>query len=68
MDSDNKAIRVTDSKLKARDLFLGPDELPKPGGSNPLREAWSGGYAVEIFYFAGSGLKITRILRYLEWM
>eukprot|EP00903_Cladosiphon_okamuranus_P014134 g13135.t1 len=62
LDSDNKAIRVTDSKLKARDLFLGHNELPKPGGVNPLREAWNGGYAVEVFYFPASSLKITNIL------
>eukprot|EP00752_Nemacystus_decipiens_P003494 g3227.t1 len=62
LDGDNKAIRVTDSKLTARELFLGANELPKPGGSNPLREAWNGGYAVEIFFFAASSLKITNIL------
>lgn len=54
---------MTDSKLRARDLFLGPNELPKPGGRNPLREAWNGGYGVEVFYFAASSLKITNILR-----
>ncbi|CAM9913168.1 unnamed protein product [Ectocarpus fasciculatus] len=62
LDGDNKAIRVTDSKIRARDLFLGHNELPKPGGPNPLREAWNGGYAVEAFYFAASSLKITNIL------
>lgn len=62
LDNDNKAVRVTDSKLRARDLFLGPNELPKPGGRNPLREAWNGGYGVEVFYFAASSLKITNIL------
>lgn len=65
LDDDNKAVRVTDSKLPARDLFLGHNELPKPGGRNPLREAWNGGYAVEVFYFPASSLKITNILRYL---
>ncbi len=64
LDRDNKAIRVTDSKLRARDLFIGHNQLPKPGGSNPLKEAWNGGYAVEIFYFPASSLKITNILRY----
>ncbi|CAM9747545.1 unnamed protein product [Pylaiella littoralis] len=62
LDGDNKAVRVTDSKLPARDLFLGHNELPKPGGRNPLREAWNGGYAVEVFYFPASSLKITNIL------
>lgn len=65
LDDDNKAIRVIDSKLPARALFLGHNELPKPGGPNPLREIWNGGYGVEIFYFAASSLKITNILRYL---
>ncbi|CAN0224179.1 unnamed protein product [Ectocarpus sp. 6 AP-2014] len=62
LDGDNKAIRVTDSKVRARDLFLGHNELPKPGGPNPLREAWNGGYAVEAFYLAASSLKVTNIL------
>lgn len=66
LDDDNKAVRVTDSKVVARDLFLGHNELPKPGGRNPLREAWNCGYAVEMFYFAASSLKITNILRYLS--
>lgn len=65
LDGDNNAVRVTDSKVSARDLFLGHSELPKPGGRNPLREAWNGGYAVEIFYFPASSLKITNILRYI---
>lgn len=63
LDNDNKAIRVTDSKVRARDLFLGHNELPKPGGPNPLKAAWSGGYAVEVFFFAASSLKITNLLR-----
>lgn len=63
LDGDNKAVRVTDSKVRARDLFLGHNELPKPGGPNPLRDAWNGGYAVEAFYFAASSLKITNLLR-----
>lgn len=65
LDGDNKAIRVTDSKVRARDLFVGHNQLPKLGGSNPLKDAWNGGYAVEIFYFPASSLKITNILRYL---
>ncbi|CAM9282114.1 unnamed protein product, partial [Hapterophycus canaliculatus] len=62
LDGDNKAIRVTDSKVRARDIFLGHNKLPKPGGPNPLKDAWDGGYAVEVFYFAASSLKITNLL------
>ena len=65
LDGDTNAIRVTDSKTPARMLFLNRNEIPKPGGSNPLREAWNGGYAVEIFYWPASSLKITNILRYV---
>lgn len=64
LDGDVNAVRVTDSKVPARMLFLDRNELPKPGGKNPLREAWAGGYATEMFYFPASSLKITNILRY----
>lgn len=64
LDGDVKAVRVTDSKVPARTVFLGQNELPKPGGKNPLREAWNGNYGVEIFYLPASSLKITNILRY----
>lgn len=63
LDDAVTAVRVTDSKVRARDLFLGKDELPKPGGSNPLREAWNGSYGIEVFYVPASSLKITNILR-----
>lgn len=63
LDSDVNAVRVTDSKVLARTIFLDRNELPKAGGKNPLREAWNGNYAVEIFYFPASSLKITNILR-----
>lgn len=63
LDNNLKAIRVTDSKVRARDLFLEKGELPQPGGANPLRDAWDGGYGVEVFYFPASSLKITNILR-----
>lgn len=66
LDDNLSAIRVTDAKVEARTLFLGKDVLPKPGGSNPLREAWHGGYAIEIFYFAASSLNITNIFRYVR--
>eukprot|EP00904_Undaria_pinnatifida_P008489 jgi/Undpi1/4770/HiC_scaffold_18.g08123.m1 len=62
LDGDLSAIRVTDSKVPARTLFLHRDEVPKAGGTNPLREAWHGGYAVEIFYFPASSLEITNLL------
>lgn len=64
LDGDVNAVRVTDSKVPTRMLFLDRNELPKPGGKNPLREAWAGGYATEMFYFPASSLKITNILRY----
>lgn len=44
-------------------MFLDRNELPTPGGKNPLREAWNGSYGVEIFYLPASSLKITNILR-----
>ena len=64
LDGDVNAVRVTDSKVPARMLFLDRNELPKPGGKNPLREAWTGGYATEMFYFPASSLEITNILRH----
>lgn len=67
LDGDVNAVRVTDSKVPTRMLFLDRNELPKPGGKNPLREAWNGGYATEMFYFPASSLKITNILRFGSW-
>lgn len=58
LDHDTYAIEVTDSKVRARDLFLGKDELPSPGGPNPLKEAWENNYALELFYFPSSSLKL----------
>lgn len=57
------AVRVTDSKMTARDVFLGKDELPVEGGPNPLRELYEKNYAIEIFYFAASSLEITELTR-----
>lgn len=64
LDDDTHAIRITDSKVRARDVFLGKDELPKPGGPNPLREMYNKNYGLELFYLPTSSLKITNILRW----
>lgn len=63
LDRDVSAIKVSDSKVRARELFLEMDELPETGGPNPLLNLWKSTYAVEIFYFPASSLKITNIWR-----
>lgn len=63
LDDRRTAVRVTDSKVEAREIFLEKDELPKPGGLNPLLDLLEKNYAIEIFYFPGSGLDIKHILR-----
>ena len=63
LDEDNHAISVTDSKVRANDLFLGRGQLPAAGGLNPLLELWNTTFGIEIFYFAASSLEITNVLR-----
>lgn len=63
LDDKLTAVKVTDSKLTAREIFLEQDELPKPGGPNPLRDLVDKNYAVEIFYFPASSLEITDLTR-----
>ncbi|CAM9741720.1 unnamed protein product [Ascophyllum nodosum] len=62
LDKDNHAISVTDSKVRAEDLFLGRGQLPAAGGPNPLLELWNTTFGIEIFYFAASSLEITNVL------
>ncbi|CAM9726790.1 unnamed protein product, partial [Choristocarpus tenellus] len=59
LDAKRTAIKVTNSKVSARDLFLEIDSMPAPGGPNPLRDLWSSNYAAEVFYLPASSLKIT---------
>lgn len=63
LDEDKNAIKITDSKVRARNIFLEKGQLPKPGGPNPLLDIWNNTYGVEIFYFPSSSLEITNLLR-----
>lgn len=65
LDAKRTAIKVTDRKQRAREIFMEKGQLPGEGGgsSNPLLELWQENYAVEIFYFPASSLEITNILR-----
>lgn len=63
LDDRRTAVRVIDSKVEARDIFLEKDELPKPGGLNPLLDLIEKNYAIEIFYFPGSSLDIQNVSR-----
>ncbi|CAM9157892.1 unnamed protein product [Scytosiphon promiscuus] len=64
LDAKRTAIKVTDRKQRAREIFLEKGQLPGEGegASNPLLELWKENYAVEIFYFPASSLEITNIL------
>eukprot|EP00904_Undaria_pinnatifida_P002572 jgi/Undpi1/12315/HiC_scaffold_5.g01991.m1 len=63
LDAARTAVRVTDHKCRAREIFLERGQLPGTGeGANPLLDLWNNNYAVEIFYFAASSLEITDIL------
>ena len=64
LDSKRTAIKVTDRKQRAREIFLERGQLPSEGGSNPLLDLYNDNYAVEIFYFPASSLDITNVLRY----
>lgn len=64
LDAARTAVRVTDHKCRAREVFLERGQFPgQGGGTNPLLDLWNNNYAVEIFYFAASSLEITNILR-----
>lgn len=63
LDAKRTAIKVTDRKQRARELFLERGQLPSEGGSNPLLDLFNDNYAVEIFYFPASSLEITNVLR-----
>eukprot|EP00752_Nemacystus_decipiens_P008514 g7603.t1 len=62
LDSKRTAIKVTDRKQRAREIFLERGQLPSEGGSNPLLDLYNNNYAVEIFYFPASSLEITNVL------
>eukprot|EP00904_Undaria_pinnatifida_P002571 jgi/Undpi1/12314/HiC_scaffold_5.g01990.m1 len=63
LDAARTAVRVTDHKCRARDIFLGHGKLPGTGGSaNPLLDLWNDNYAAEIFYFPASSLGISNVL------
>lgn len=64
LDDARTAVRVTDLKCHAREIFLEQGQLPgAKGGSNPLLDLWNDNYAVEIFYFPASSREITSVLR-----
>eukprot|EP00903_Cladosiphon_okamuranus_P006469 g6329.t1 len=62
LDAKRTAIKVTDRKQRAREIFLERGQLPSEGGPNPLLDLFNDNYAVEIFYFPASSLEITNIL------
>lgn len=64
LDDARTAIRVTDRKCRAREIFLEPGQFPEQGGrANPLLDLWNDNYAVEMFFLPASSLDITNILR-----
>ncbi|CAN0101125.1 unnamed protein product [Pylaiella littoralis] len=62
LDAQRTAIKVTDRKQRASEIFMGKGQLPVEGGDNPLLDLWEKNYAVEIFYFPASSLEITDVL------